>query len=641
MRKITLLVAMVTLCITGYAQTGKAPREFTPKKNVQNLNKNSFPVVNIAAPIFSDDMNGDNSPTGLAARGYTTYWRGAGTQPVVGVDPDATHPWYQGDPVGWINSFNGPDSGYVNSDYFSVLGANDADNWLVLPAQNVAAGDSFSFWAATVPQTAPAYVDSIIVMYNPTGATLPEDLNWVELARFELDWVTGAWTRYSYAIPATSATGVLAIRSAVPNSGPSGSNGYFVGVDQIDVFNNVSTGNFDDCAAAIDINTSFGGGIGVVNTIGPYDNTLATVDPNDPTAGWECYGEPDGQGTAPELNNNVWFTFVGDGNNYFVESGTCAGVTNYIDDGDTQFSLYSGTCGALTPLKCNEDGPSATAVTYPAGFSFGTAVGVTYYLMVDGFSFNGAVSTGEFCLLISQIAQVACADTGVNSGAQTQNALFACPGDTITFTTSGAVSPNVGDYSGIGWVISTGDISGSTDPINEPTFFTSYGFVSSPVPANSIARIVNGQIADGTYYWTPVVFGNATAAAPGPQFLQDLTLDPACTFAGTSMLAQLVPSTDPLCIVGVSENLPGTKASIIAYPSPAADLLNVDFTSAEKQNTVIEVSDYTGRVVLSQAFTASTGVNKVQLNVKSLSSGAYLVSLKNEGSGRNVKFVKQ
>src|SRR6188768_2237681 len=109
----------------------------------------------------------------------------------------------------------------------------------------------------------------------------------------------------------------------------------------------------DSCMNAISINSLLGGAAGVVQTAGPYDNTGSTANGDDPLTGWSCYGEPTGSGTAPSLERTVWFTFIGDGNVYFIESGTCAGVTNYIDDGDTQFSLYSGACGSLTSVACN------------------------------------------------------------------------------------------------------------------------------------------------------------------------------------------------------------------------------------------------------------------------------------------------
>ena len=216
------------------------------KKMMSPAQKMSFPI-NPSAIIFTDNMDGDNTVAGLVGRGYATYYRGGGPP---GLFPE----WFQGDSTAYA-SYNGPDSGYVTSTFNSVTGANSIDNWLVLPAQNVVAGDSFSFFARS--PTGSTFVDSARVMYNPSGATLPEDINWVQLDKFKSSNL--GWQRRKYAIPTTSATGVLAIRHAVANSGPTGLNGDLLGIDQIDVFNgSTPLPPNDECSGAININSAFG-----------------------------------------------------------------------------------------------------------------------------------------------------------------------------------------------------------------------------------------------------------------------------------------------------------------------------------------------------------------------------------------------
>src|SRR3982751_943243 len=101
MRKITLIVVLIACAAVGYAQNGRSMRQ---KIAVTSVSRNSFPV-NPAAVIFTDNMNGDNSIAGLVARGYTTYWRGTGVQPL---PADGSPEWYQGDTVNFITSYNGP-----------------------------------------------------------------------------------------------------------------------------------------------------------------------------------------------------------------------------------------------------------------------------------------------------------------------------------------------------------------------------------------------------------------------------------------------------------------------------------------------------------------------------------------------------
>lgn len=160
------------------------------------------------------------------------------------------------------------------------------------------------------------------------------------------------------------------------------------------------------CGGAIDLNPYTGGGVGNTVSTPLYNNTGFSTEATDPTEGWECFGEPDGAGAAPELNNTQWFTFVGDGETYFIETGEC-GATDYIDDGDTQMAIYSGTdCNNLTPVACNEDGPNATNGNFIAGLELETVDGETYYMMIDGFNFDGQfLSDGEYCINFTQLTQ--------------------------------------------------------------------------------------------------------------------------------------------------------------------------------------------------------------------------------------------
>ena len=155
------------------------------------------------------------------------------------------------------------------------------------------------------------------------------------------------------------------------------------------------------CGSAIDLSSYLGQGQGTTTATPLFDNTnYSTV--NDPTTGWECFGEPDGGGSAPSLEKTIWYTFVGDGQTYFIETGNC-GATDYIDDGDTQMAIYTGGCGALTPVDCDEDSPNATVGNYISGLELATTVGTTYYMMIDGFNFQGAVSDGQYCINYTQL----------------------------------------------------------------------------------------------------------------------------------------------------------------------------------------------------------------------------------------------
>lgn len=637
MKKFTLLVCSVFTCgmiLSQSLQKGSMLGSRTKAAANQGAARFTGMDLSAAAIIYSDNMDGSNDTLGLQARGYLTYFRGTGQSLV---NPY----WMQGDIVNYFPAYNGPPAGYVASFYGCVTSTNDIDNWLVFPPANINVGDTLSFWSRSPLNS--AYPDSIRVMYSAVGDSVPEDLSWVELGRFEVN-TTGVWQQNFFAAPVAGATARFAIRYTVAQGGPLGNNSDYIGIDQIDVFEAGTGGGgacpvaLDCCADALSISSSFGQPVGTVVTIGPYNNDSATVGIDDPIVGFECYGEPNGGGANPTLDNTLWFTFVGDGGLYFIETGDCGGVPNYIDDGDTQISIYSGNCGSLTPVACNEDGPSATGTTYPAGLNLQTVNGTTYYMIVDGFNFNGALSTGNFCLNIEALSTVACGSPLINSGTASVNNSVICFDSTLTGSVTGVVAPTTGPYSGFGWLISTADISANPDPLNDPSFAGSTGFG----PGGFSVNLLNdGTIFPaGIYYFTPVVFGNATAAVPPPTFIFDLTLDPTCTSTGTSIMVNLLAAGDPLCNTGINEVVADNATGLNVFPVPVKDVAYFNVTTSTKEELTISVKDNLGKEIFSEVVNTIAGENKLHVNMQKHDAGVYFITVTGNEVNLVSKFVK-
>lgn len=169
----------------------------------------------------------------------------------------------------------------------------------------------------------------------------------------------------------------------------------------------------NECAGAIDIDNLFHtGDAGVTQYSDIQNNTDATSEDSDPTTGFEdCWGEP-AFNVTPVLNNTLFFTFVGDGEDYTIETGDCDGAaTDYIDFGDTQFQIYEGTtCDDLTPVAsgCSEDSQNSVTDDYFAGLDFTTTDGTMYWIMIDGFNGVdvaqiGVLADGEYCVEVTQL----------------------------------------------------------------------------------------------------------------------------------------------------------------------------------------------------------------------------------------------
>ncbi len=398
----------------------------------------------------------------------------------------------------------------------------------------------------------------------------------------------------------------------------------------------------DSCFTAIDLSSSLGQPFGIVQTTGPYNNDSASTGADDPTTGFACFGEPDGSGSGPSLDNTLWFSFIGDGGLYFIETGDCGGVANYIDDGDTQIGIYTGTCGALVPLDCNEDGPNATATTFPAGLTLQTTSGTTYYMLIDGFNFNGTLSTGQYCVNITRLLNIPCGDTTISPGIAAANDTMICFNDTLRITVAGVVAPTAGVYRGFSWLVSTADISGSNDPLNDPSFVGGSGIAAGGV---TIAQINDGSVfPSGDYYFTPVVYGNAiddSLPPDPPTRVYDLILDTGCTYTGTSILVHLLAQGDPFCNVAIDEYAGNSADIALVYPVPVKDMLNIQYTSIMGGTISLTVCDNLGRIIQQSEETSYKGKNYFSFDMSNQSPGIYYVKVISSGNTIVARFVKE
>jgi len=348
---------------------------------------------------------------------------------------------------------------------------------------------------------------------------------------------------------------------------------------------------------------------------------------------------------APLTGTNTMFT-TNDGGNTWT-SATPTGIffgadVKYVPGTASRLiSTGSDFTNGFIGSSFSEDG-GLTWVTFETNAQR-TALGCADSLNIwaGGFT-TSPISDGIF--KYTYVPPVACSDPNITAGVTSANDTLICPGDTLTITSTGVYAPNSGDYSGVSWVISTADISGSTDPLLEPTFITSYTF-SFPAPSTSFRQLISdgtfigAAIPYGYYYWTPVVFGNATVVNAPPVFLQDLALDNACTQAGTSILIHVNDGTDPNCGVGISENN-AQQLSLTGYFN-GSQALNLTIISKMTEKATLQIIDVTGRQVYGSTVELASGINKTNINGQAFSSGLYFVKISTGSKQVVTKIVKQ
>ena len=195
----------------------------------------------------------------------------------------------------------------------------------------------------------------------------------------------------------------------------------------------------------------------------------------------------------------------------------------------------------------------------------------------------------------ASIPVITCSDPNINPGTAVGSTALLCEAETLNVTATGIYAPTVGDYAGIGWIISSSDITGNSNPQLDPGYIGGSG-VAFPAPSSSTTVLINdGTLIDGVnlpygiYYFTPVVFGNATGTSAS---IINLTLDPACTYTGNSVAVNIAAPGDPACLTGI-QNVDATTLKVTAFQVESGIKLRIN--SKQAGNAVVEIMDKIGR----------------------------------------------
>jgi len=90
------------------------------------------------------------------------------------------------------------------------------------------------------------------------------------------------------------------------------------------------------------------------------------------------------------------------------------------------------------------------------------------------------------------------------------------------------------------------------------------------------------------------------------------------------------------------KNLKSTnQQNISIYPNPASKSAHLIYDYPQQDNIRITVIDAFGHLVLSQNYTVEAGFNVIALNIESLKSGVYFVSVSNGSSSSNTRLLVQ
>lgn len=279
--------------------------------------------------------------------------------------PSATFGWGQGNPTSFPAQA-GATNAYLSCNYQStesVVGAT-ISNWLFTPNRVFNNGDVITFYSRIPAGT--EYPDRLEVRLSTNGGstnvgTTPTSVGDYTTLLLSINptLVTGVypkvWTQYSITISGLSgpSSGRVAFRYFVTNGGANGANSNYIGIDTYSYTSTLAAPTNNDCAGATLITE------GVACT--PTAGTVAGATASTPTT--VC------DGTA---NDDVWYRFVATSANTKI---TVDGSANF----DAVFEVFSGTCGALTSVACQDSSLNDGIETIQFA---NLVVGQTYYIRV-------------------------------------------------------------------------------------------------------------------------------------------------------------------------------------------------------------------------------------------------------------------
>jgi len=109
-------------------------------------------------------------------------------------------------------------------------------------------------------------------------------------------------------------------------------------------------------------------------------------------------------------------------------------------------------------------------------------------------------------------------------------------------------------------------------------------------------------------------------------------------FGGQNLDLFILPIAD--IVLGVNEYPSSNGLTLMgAYPSPASDFTNIQYSIKEQTNVSVEVFDLTGHIILSSSEQLSAGKHAVKISLKNISSGNYYYTIKTGDAQLTSKFV--
>ena len=304
---------------------------------------------------------------------------------------------------------------------------------------------------------------------------------------------------------------------------------------------------------------------------------------------------------------------TGPAGSYTISATGTGGTLTWYDAASGGTNLGTGSNYTTPVLSSNTSYWVQESITYPGAVS---DIAPKYFSGTNNFNggtLNGAIIFNVFSNCTLKTVKVY-TDTPGNREIQLKDAggvvinslLVNIPIDTTVITLNFPLAP------GTGYQLTTNQtVNNSTLGTVSPRLYRNNTGVSYPYTLNGLVSITNSNQTTAVYYY----------------FYDWKIEEPTviCISPATQVDVVITPTT------GITENENGT---VMVYPNPANNLINVLFEQAINKNTAIAITDITGRIVATKTAENIAEGQRISFDVENIHAGTYFITIKSED--RNV-----
>ncbi|MEI6766445.1 MAG: T9SS type A sorting domain-containing protein [Bacteroidota bacterium] len=344
----------------------------------------------------------------------------------------------------------------------------------------------------------------------------------------------------------------------------------------------------DACANAIDIGSSL-----------PYTSpVISTTCATDDVVWSSCDGP----------YKNIWWKVTCPPCITTLTAITCTGGTNF----DDEIAIFTGSCGNMTPVTCNDDNGAGCSSNY-AGASWSSIPGTVYYITAGSYYSGGP--TGNLQLNVTGTADASAPVLGTPS---VNNSTWICDNKHIYAITVSATDPS--GFGGTWGILALINYQGTSAGAYGGYFgWHPSSYVHGTAEANHDMEAVGGGYASqesATYGPNASTLVGCTTSLVGTTRTVTFYVRPSTSFPILSTNAISVYAVDPC---GNTANWTNTQLNFISVPSQTISMPpNINVCGSQVVNYSLPTANGGTAVALSSGYASGsvfpTGTTTVTWN---------------------------